>query len=367
MLNGIWVRTKVYWVVFLAAMLFGVCEAQQPFPGEPASSASPAAPSVPAAPPPPVLSAIRSDQYDTPTIHVNTSVVLVPTLVEKKHSGDVLFGLQPKDFSLFDNGVPQAVHVDEDMDAQPISLVVCVQRGRDAALEFKTFARLGPLLELFLGDGNGEAALVAFDSQPSFVSGFDKDTSNIEKQLQRLPPGDGGGAILDAAGYSLKLLAEQPADHLRVLLLISETRDHGSHHITIPQLVQRIGTSNTLVLSLTFSPSKAEMREWGRGNPSGSLLAPFIMAANAMRKNTPRTLASMSGGEYMAFSKDKKFEKEISRVADHARNRYMLSFRPTDLTPGLHTIDVDLTADYGERVVARTSYWAVNDAAKPAP
>jgi VWFA-related protein len=367
LLNRILVRTKIYWVVFPAVMLCGICAAQQPFPGEPAAPpSSPVPPARPSAPAAPVLSAIPSDQYDTPTIHINTSVVLVPTLVEKKH-GDVLFGLQPKDFALFDNGVPQSVRVDEDMDAQPISLVVCVQRGRDAALEFKTFARLGPLLELFLGDGNGEAALVAFDSQPSFVADFDKDTSNIEKQLQRLPPGDGGGAILDAAGFSLRLLAEQPADHLRVLLLISETRDHGSHHITIPQLVQRIGTSNTLVLSLTFSPSKAELREWGRGRPSGSLLAPFVMAANAMRKNTPRTLASMSGGEYMAFSKDKKFEKEISRVADHARNRYMLSFHPTDLTPGLHAIDVDLTADYGARVVARTSYWAVNDAVRPAP
>jgi VWFA-related protein len=367
LLNGILVRMKVCWIVFLVAILCGFCEAQQPFPGEPAAPTSSApAPTRPSAPAAPVLSAIPSSQYDTPTIHVNTSVVLVPTLVEKKH-GDVLFGLQPKDFSLFDNGVPQAVRVDEDMDAQPISLVVCVQRGRDAALEFKTFARLGPLLELFLGDGNGEAALVAFDSQPSFVADFDKDTSNIERQLQRLPPGDGGGAILDAAGFSLKLLAEQPADHLRVLLLISETRDHGSHHITIPQIVQRVGISNTLVLSLTFSPSKAELREWGRGNPSGSLLTPFLMAANAMRKNTPRTLASMSGGEYMAFSKDKRFEKEISRVADHARNRYMLSFHPTSLTPGLHAIDVDLTEDYGARVMARTSYWAVNDAVKPAP
>lgn len=367
MLNGISIRIKICWIVFLTTTLCGIGTAQQPFPGEPVGPASPATPGAPVSPPPPVLSAIPSNQYDTPTIHVNTSVVLVPTLVEKKHSGDVLFGLQAKDFSLFDNGAPQALRVDEDMDAQPISLVVCVQRGRDAALEFKTFARLGPLLELFLGDGNGEAALVAFDSQPSFVSGFDKDTSNIEKQLQRLPPGDGGGAILDAAGFSLKLLEEQPADHLRVLLLISETRDHGSHHITIPQLVQRVGISNTLVLSLTFSPSKAELREWGRGNPNGSLLAPFLMAANAMRKNTPRTLASMSGGEYMSFSKDKKFEKEISRVADHARNRYMLSFHPTDLTPGLHAIDVDLTADYDARVVARTSYWAVNDAAKAAP
>jgi VWFA-related protein len=305
---------------------------------------------------------------------VNTSVVLVPTLVEKS-SGDVLYGLQPKDFTLLDNGVPQNVHVDEDLDSQPVSLLICMERGRDAALEFDKVARLGPLLQLFLGDeqsGNrtGEAALVAFDSHPVYLEGFQTDTTDLENQLQNLPPGDGGAAILDAVGYSVNLLEQRPADHRRVLLLISETRDHGSRHVTIPELVERIGGSNTLVLSLAFSPGKAELMEWAKGNPhgdsGGGLLAPFIMAVNAMRKNAPKTLASMSGGEYEPFTRDKAFENRLAEEAKHARNRYLLSFRPTDPTPGLHTIQVKLTQDYGARVVARESYWAVNDA-EPAP
>ncbi|HEX3472506.1 MAG TPA: hypothetical protein VHT28_15100, partial [Silvibacterium sp.] len=47
-------------------------------------------------------------------------------------------------------------------------------------------------------------------------------------------------------------------------------------------------------------------------------------------------------------------------------NRYMLSFHPTDMTPGLHTIKVSLGENYGARVVTRASYWAVNDAAADA-
>ena len=66
------------------------------------------------------------------------------------------------------------------------------------------------------------------------------------------------------------------------------------------------------------------------------------MAINAMRKNTPKTLASMSGGEYAPFTREKGFENRVAEVASHSRNRYMLSFRPTDLTPGLHTIQVSL-------------------------
>ena len=171
------------------------------------------------------------------------------------------------------------------------------------------------------------------------------------------------GMVLEANTlYTPAVLA-----YRRAILLISETRDHGSHLVTIPQLVERIGISNTLVLSLTFSPSTAELIDWGRGNTNGgtelNLMAPLVMAINAMRKNTPKALASMSGGEYGPFTREKGFEDRVAEVANHARNRYMLSFRPTDLTPGLHTIKVSLAENYGAHVVTRASYWAVNDAA----
>jgi VWFA-related protein len=357
-------------LLFLAAAAT-VCAAQEPFPGEPPpQQQQQQQPSEQPAPAASALPPVTDDQIATPTIRVNTSVVLVPTLVEKS-SGAVVYGLQPKDFTLLDNGVPQNVHVDEDLDSQPVSLVICMERGRDAALEFDKFARLGPLLELFTGEGKGEAALVVFDSRPTYLEAFSKDTSYIDRDLRELPPGDGGAAILDAVGFSVNLLEQRPADHRRVLLLISETRDHGSRNVTIPQLVERIGISNTLVFSLAFAPSKAELIDWGKGNTNGgtelNILAPLMMSINAMRRNTPKTLASMSGGEYEPFTRDKAFENHVSEVASHARNRYMLSFRPTDLTPGLHTIKVTLAQDYGARIVTRASYWAINDAAVDAP
>lgn len=368
-----WIRNITGCLVFLVAAT-AICAAQEPFPGEPPPQQQPAQQqpqSEPAPPPPqqpqrnPLPPPLSDDQFATPTIRVNTSVVLVPTLVEKS-SGDVVYTLKSKDFTLLDNGVKQDIRVDEDQDSQPLSLVICMERGRDAALEFDKFARLGPLLDLFLGEGHGEAALVVFDSRPIFLAGFAKDTSEISSDLQQLPQGDGGAAIMDAVGFSVDLLEHQPPDHRRVLLLISETRDHGSRHFNIPQLVERIGTSNTLVLSLAFAPSKAEIIDWGKGNTNGgnelNILAPLVMTINAMRRNTPKTLASMSGGEYGSFTRDKGFEDRVAEVANHSRNRYVLSFRPTDPTPGLHSIKVSLTQDYSAHVVARASYWAVKDA-----
>jgi VWFA-related protein len=354
---------KQAFALFCGLGTIAMCFGQQPFPGEPAQTQAPPSVTQQNRPQPP-QDFPPDPNLEMPTFHVSTSVVIVPTLVEKKN-GDVVYGLKPSDFQVLDNGVPQKIHVDDDLDTQPVSLVVCVERGRDAPLEFNKIGKLGPLLEEFIGNGRGDVALVAFDSRPVWVEPFTDNVDSITKDLRQMPAGDGGAAILDAVGYSVNLLEQQPPDHRRVLLLISESRDHGSHRFSVPQLVERIGTSNTLVQSLVFSPSKSEIIDWARGNSAGAgtelnLLAPLMMTVNAMRRNTPKTLAALSGGEYAPFTRDKGFQSRVLAAASHARNRYILSFHPTDLTPGLHAVQVKLTQDYGAQVVARNSYWAIH-------
>jgi VWFA-related protein len=297
------------------------------------------------------------------TIRVQTSEVLVPTLVQLR-SGEIVYGLGPSDFELLDNGVPQQLHVDDDLDNEPVSVVVAVEKGRMSALEFDKINRLAPLIDLFLGDGTSEAAFVSFDSKPELVVPFTRDEDRLGRALRRIEPGDGGAAILDTIGYSVKLLEERPKDYRRVLLLISETRDHGSHDVDARQVVEQIGVSNTLVLSVSFSPSKAlllhDLKNGGQSATIGDLLTPLMMAIQAVRKNVAKEIAEMSGGEYAPFTTERGFEARVQEVAKHARNRYLLSFRPTDDTPGLHVLDVRLTRDIGARVVARASYWALD-------
>ncbi len=308
---------------------------------------------------PSVVARAQAGTALSPSIRVNTTVVLVPTLVEEK-SGKVVYGLGADAFRLTDNGLPERIHVDDDLDTTPVSLVVCLEKGRTSALEFAKFARLAPLLNLFLGDGKGEVTLVEFDSQLEFRETWTRDTDLIQQDLNALEPGDGGAALLDATGYSIDLLEARPAERRRILLLLSESRDHGSRRVTAPELVERIGTSNTLVLSLTWSPAKAEFLDQLINPGSGSLMALAVLAANAMKANAARSLAVMSGGEAMSFTSERAFEDRVAELASHARNRYMLSFHPTELTPGLHRLQVELVADMAARVVARTNYWAVN-------
>jgi VWFA-related protein len=309
----------------------------------------------PAEPPLPMPSA----QSNTPTIRITTQEVLVPTLVEK-HSGGIIYGLKQGDFVLEDNGVPQKLRVQEEMDTAPVSLVVAVEQGGMSVLEFDKVAKLGPLLDLFLADGRSQAALVGFDSMPHLVHDFTHTSEDLNGALKHMEPGDGGDAILDTVSYAVDLLESQPKDYRRVLLLITEPRDHGSKHTKAEQLIKKIGRSDILVLSVAFSPSRAEflhdVTDSG-DNRTMNLMSPLIMAVQAFKKNVAKEVASMSGGEYTTFTGDKKFEERVVGSARDTRNRYLISFSPSNPTPGLHTIKVRTAQDYRARIVARANYW----------
>jgi len=312
----------------------------------------------PPEPPQPLPS--TQSQSATTTLRVTSNVVLVPTLVEKDH-GQVVYGLKASDFVLEDNGVPQKLRVEEELDTAPVALVVAVEQGRMAGLEYEKIAKLGPLLQMFLGDGKSEAALVGFDSKPQLVRDFTHSTDDLTDDLRHFEPGDDGAAILDTVGYAVDLLQSQPREYRRVLLLVSEQRDHGSKHVKPEKLVERIGQTDVLVLSLTFSPGKAELLhdlQDSGDERTMSMLGTLLMAVQAMKKNVAKEIAIMSGGEYAPFTRDKGFEERVAEVTQHARNRYLLSFHPSDLTPGLHTLRVRLAQDYGAHVVARANYWA---------
>lgn len=293
------------------------------------------------------------------TIRVTTNEVLVPTLVEK-NGGGVVYGLKQSDFVLEDNGVPQKIHVQEEMDTAPVSLVVAVEQGGVSALEFDKVAKLAPLLDLFLSDPHSEVALMGFDSKPHLIRDYTHSSDDLNEALKGLQPGDGGAAILDTISSAVDLLETQPKEFRRVLLLISEERDHGSKHTKPVQLIQKIGRSDVLVLSVSFSPSRAEflhdVKDSG-DDRTMSMVSALVMAVKAFKKNVAKEIALESGGEYTTFTGDKRFEERVVDAAKHVRNRYLITFSPSNPAPGLHTIHVRTTQDFGAHIVARANYW----------
>jgi VWFA-related protein len=291
-----------------------------------------------------------------------SNVVVIPALV-KSAQGEAVYGLEAKDFVVEDDGVEQAVHLDETAEGQPVSMVIAMQRGRRADYEFPRMRGLSAMLDPLVAEGHGSVAIVEFDSKVQTMQDFTASSEKIAWTLKELQPGDGGAAILDAVDYSVKMLEKVPRERQRVLLLISETRDHGSQ-AKVEDVVAEIGQSSTAVYALAFSPSRSNILDTMRGNnmnemhPSPDLLAPLIMAAQAMRKNMPKTVASMTGGEYEMFATGKNFDLRMIDFSNHLHSRYLLSIEPKSPRAGLHQLRVTLRNQGNRTVLARSSYWA---------
>jgi len=296
------------------------------------------------------------------TLRSRSNLVLVPTLV-KDQQGEIVYGLEAKDFLVEDNGVAQTVELDEAPEGQPVSLVLAIQTGRRANYEFPRMRGLTTMLEPLFAMGTARVAIVEFDSHVRLSRNFSRDESLIDADLSHLEPGDDGASILDAITSSIDLLKNEPEDRQRVLLLISETRDHGSKE-KIDDAVVAIGRTNATMYALAFSPSLSNVLDTGRGTNVDEMheginfLELGYMTAQAMRKNVPSTVASMTGGEYQLFATRKKFEVRMNDFTNHLHSRYLLSFAPKNPSPGLHQIRVRLKDAPKAPVLARTSYWA---------
>jgi VWFA-related protein len=319
------------------------------------------------------LLSVAACAQDTPTLHSTTTLVLVPTLV-RDAQGDLIPGLTAQDFRLTDNGVEQKVTA-EQLDRQPLAVVVLLQTGASAPREFPFYRDVGTMLGAMMGESTHRIALVTFDSQPEDIWDFSPRTGDLDDAFTHPEPGDSGAALLDAVSYAIDLLRPQPETYRRIILLLSQTHDAGSK-ARPEQIVQRLGETNTTIYSVAFSPEQAWLRDQftktRHGNPPYQLSpnqppligtfdlgTPIMKAINSMRVDTSAEIASLSGGEKLAFANKKDLERQLALLANHIPNRYTLSFRPSSNEPGFHKLQVDvLHRSAAATVSARTGYWA---------
>jgi VWFA-related protein len=322
---------------------------------------------------------------------VRSDVVLVPTLVKNK-AGDAVLALTVDDFLLTDNGAPQTLRLEPDLDALPLALVVIVQTGGQGAAHLDDYGNLAPVLDAVIGAVPHRVAVVAFDSEPRLVLDFNDDTDAAAKAIATLQPGDSSAAILDALKFGIDQLRGQPSNYRRAVVLLSETIDRSSS-TTLEDAIRAVEDTNTSIYSFAFSSTHATVKHEGSKLPggaasndpyppggcmshdpnadpdahgnrgiqaldcAGTLLPPlrlarlaFLAAKDGLQRNVPKSVAQLTGGEFFSFHNSATLVHHLLTVSNDIPNYYVLSFRPQSL-------EVKLKNKKQYEVEARKGYW----------
>ena len=113
-------------------------------------------------------------------------------------------GLTPADLVLYDNNVPQAIHMDWMM--YPIDLVVAVQTSSNSGAVIDKLGGSGILFTQLLAADAGETAVISFSDEVKVHQDFTANPDLVTHALRMLRKEGGGAHMLDALRQALVML-----------------------------------------------------------------------------------------------------------------------------------------------------------------
>ena len=319
-----------------------------------------------------------------PTFVTTVKEVMAPVTVTDR-DGQNVNGLTALDFRLLDNGKPQMFMLDTA--THPISLVVAVQASANVEKIIPQIQKVGSVFDNLVIGENGEMAVVAFDHRIQTMTPFTSDPDKIHDAFKKIKAGSYSSHLNEAAMESLNMLRRRPSDHRRILILISESRDVGSHYHVRDVLTEAefadivvypVDISH-LLTSLT-SPQMANrpnpIPPGGQALPAGTIMTPtldlqmnqngnltpifkemFIAVKAIFISNPLEVYSKFTGGREYSFMTQRGLEQAVSDIGAELHSQYLLTYEPNNQEDaGFHEISVTVSKP-DLKVRTRNGYW----------
>ena len=310
--------------------------------------------------------------------------VLIPVTVTDQN-GNLVSGLEPYEFQLLDDGVPQ--RITEDMAVHPISLVVAIQSTATARQILPAVKQVAPLFDTLVIGETGEMAVIAYDHRIQKMTNFTSDPNQIRAAFDKLKPGSRDGHLDDAAMEGILMLRNRGSHRKKILLLIGETRDTGSR-VTPRDVLTMAEFNDVEIYSVNMShwlnqfTTQAEPNrpnpvpvEGRMALPMGNLETPTTVRQTNMGNYMPifneifqavkgifvpnpmEVYTTYTGGREHGFVSLSGLEKSITQIGEEIHGQYLLSFSPSNRRTGYHEVEVRVLTSPNLRVRARPGYW----------
>jgi VWFA-related protein len=367
---------KAILLIFIAALLAATRAAAQ-------------APEGPLAPDPDV----QIQQAPQAQIKVRVTLVSTPVVV-RNNKGEMIRNLDPKDFQVTDNGIPQKI-THFDLGSDPISLVVLVENSSRISALLPQVRKTGILFTQTVMGPSGEAAVVSFNDSIDKLQDFTTSSDQIENTITHLSEGTSGAKLYDAMAAGVEMLTARPPQPTetsatrRILMILAESADYGSF-ARLGEVLRRAQLANVTIYCVGLSTTRSELQAKhppetqspitppgisGRppfpGTPSTpdndaemagvdiTALAAWAIqhAENVVKGQALEAAAAATGGVKISTFRDRSIEKAIDKIGGELHSQYNLSYSPTGNTAsGYHDISVTVT-NPALKVRARPGYY----------
>jgi VWFA-related protein len=297
------------------------------------------------------------------TFRTGIHVVQVPVTVTNK-AGANLDGLKARDFRLLDDGEERPFSLDTfGTGVAPISLAIAIQTSGISKPAIAKIRRIGGMIQPLVTGHRGEAAVLTFDDDINWRLNFTADSDALQRVVKRIESGDSPmrARMLDAVVDVADLMKDRKGR--RVLLLISESKDRGSH-ASLEEAIRAVEREGIEVFAATYS---AQAISWIANPddlppPSGpNYLAIFSELARTGKTNHAIALTQATGGTTYPFLRERSIEKAIETLGVDVHAQYILSFPQAPDAEGMHQIDVSLPNRGDVLIRSRRAYWAQPD------
>ena len=254
----------------------------------------------------------------------STSVERVLVDVDVRRGPRLTTGLSAADFEVLDNGIRQTVEL---VSASSVPVSVILVLDTSASLDATQRAHLVRAGTRVIDElkPDESAALVTFSHRIAVQTAFTTDLEKL-RGLVAKPVASGDTALRDAVHVAMLVGASAPGRPLVILLSDGDDTASFLSDDAVLDTAQRTGAVVSVVK---------------------------IGGDNELLK----TLAGVTGGELIKERSLDRVAERFSQLLDSFRNRYLLSFAPTDRSkPGWHRLTVRVRGEGDVR--ARTGYWA---------
>jgi VWFA-related protein len=252
-----------------------------------------------------------ADQSHEYSLHAESTLVVIPVTVSDPSNRFVL-GLEKKNFTLLEDGVPQKITQFAGEDA-PLSVGLLVDTSGSMGEKLETSRKAVAEFLRTMNSGD-EAFLVEFSDKAELVAGFSPRTAAIDDKLVNIQS-QGLTAMLDAVYLGLNEM-KKAKNPRKALLVISDGGDNNSTY-TSSQITNLVRQADVQVYSMGVFD-----------------VLPALLRSPA-EVNGPKLLSQLSqqtGGRAFSATSDSNLPIVAKRIGIELRNQYVLAYAPSNPT-----------------------------------